>query len=229
MTKYGRPPSVVPASSTLAMFGWSIRASACRSASNRASTRLRVHPGLDDLHRDHPADRLRLLGHADGAHAALADLLQQLVRPDAAPRPLGDRFVRGGPVLHGRGAVQETAEPALRGEQLLDVPAQPGVAGAGAVQVSGPIGRVGDVQSGGEDGAFVHGWSLARHTKRWRQKAVRSFHPIFAKIICGWAKKAEIVAVRRSRSACGARHGRRPRCGRRCGIRCRGPRRLLRT
>ncbi len=38
ITKYGRPVSVLPASSTLAMLGWSIIASACRSASNRAIT-----------------------------------------------------------------------------------------------------------------------------------------------------------------------------------------------
>jgi hypothetical protein len=35
ITKNGRPVSVAPASSTLAMFGWSISASACRSASKR--------------------------------------------------------------------------------------------------------------------------------------------------------------------------------------------------
>ena len=61
------------------MFGWSISARACRSASNRASTGLRVHAGLDELHRDGPLDRLGLLGHEDAAHAALADLLDQLV------------------------------------------------------------------------------------------------------------------------------------------------------
>ena len=44
--------SVAPASSTLAMFGWSIIASACRSASKRAMTCLRVHAQLDDLERD---------------------------------------------------------------------------------------------------------------------------------------------------------------------------------
>jgi hypothetical protein len=38
ITKYGRPASVAPASSTRAMCGWSIIASACRSASNRAIT-----------------------------------------------------------------------------------------------------------------------------------------------------------------------------------------------
>ena len=46
MTKKGRPLSVVPPSSTLAMFGWSIRARACRSASNRARTVLESIPAL---------------------------------------------------------------------------------------------------------------------------------------------------------------------------------------
>src|SRR5262245_20523680 len=41
-----RPLSVVPASSTLAMFGWSIIDRACRSASNRATTCLESIPGL---------------------------------------------------------------------------------------------------------------------------------------------------------------------------------------
>jgi len=36
-----------------------------------------------------------LLGHEDGAHAALADLLQQLIRADAVARPFGE--VRGRP------------------------------------------------------------------------------------------------------------------------------------
>ena len=38
ITKYGRPFSVAPASYTLAIPGWSIRARACRSDSNRATT-----------------------------------------------------------------------------------------------------------------------------------------------------------------------------------------------
>ena len=57
--------SVAPASKTLAMLGWSIIASACRSASKRAMTCARVHPELDDLQRHHAADRLLLLGHVD--------------------------------------------------------------------------------------------------------------------------------------------------------------------
>ena len=35
-----------------------------------------VHARLDDLEGDLALDGLRLLGHEDGAHAALADLLQ---------------------------------------------------------------------------------------------------------------------------------------------------------
>ena len=42
----------------------------------------RVHARLDDLQRDGPLDRLGLLGHEHDAHAAFADLLQQLVRAD---------------------------------------------------------------------------------------------------------------------------------------------------
>jgi len=45
-----------------------------------------VHPGLDELHGDRAPDRLGLLGRPDLAHAALADRLPQLVRPDPVPR-----------------------------------------------------------------------------------------------------------------------------------------------
>ena len=47
-------------------------------------------PGLDDLERDRPLDRLGLLGHEDDAHAAFADLLQQLVGADDRAGPLDD-------------------------------------------------------------------------------------------------------------------------------------------
>ena len=83
--------SVAPASKTLAILGWSIMASAWRSASNRATTWRGVHAGLDDLQGDPAADGPVLLGHEDGAHAALADLLEQLVRADPAAGALGDR------------------------------------------------------------------------------------------------------------------------------------------
>ena len=66
------------------MFGWSIMARACRSASKRAMTCLRVHARLDDLQSDLAADRLCLLGHVDDAQAAFADLLEELVRADVS-------------------------------------------------------------------------------------------------------------------------------------------------
>ena len=71
------------------MLGWSISARAWRSASKRASDLAGVHAGLDDLERDRAADGLLLLGHVDGAHAALADLLQQLVGADDRARAFG--------------------------------------------------------------------------------------------------------------------------------------------
>ena len=50
----------------------------------------RVHAGLDDLDGDQALDRLGLLGQPDGAHAALADLLQAACTgrsPCRGPRP----------------------------------------------------------------------------------------------------------------------------------------------
>ena len=41
-----------------------------------------VHAGLDELERDGAPHRLGLLGHVDGAHAPLADRLEELVRAD---------------------------------------------------------------------------------------------------------------------------------------------------
>ena len=79
------------------MLGWSISASACRSASKRASTCLESMPGLDQLERDQALDRLGLLGHPDRAHAAFADLLQQLVAASqnaARPRARALRRMR---------------------------------------------------------------------------------------------------------------------------------------
>ena len=50
----------------------------------------RVHARLDDLQRHLAADGLRLLGHVDQAHAAFADLLQQLVGADDRARAVRD-------------------------------------------------------------------------------------------------------------------------------------------
>ncbi len=56
----GRSP-VAPASRTLAMFGWSIMASASRLASNRRDIP-RIHAPADDLERNAAADGFGLLG-----------------------------------------------------------------------------------------------------------------------------------------------------------------------
>ena len=53
-----------------------------------------VHAWLDDFER-HPApDRLLLLDHEDGPHAALADLLEKFVEANNRPRPFHDRWSR---------------------------------------------------------------------------------------------------------------------------------------
>ena len=56
----------------------------------------RVHPRLDDLERDRPLNRLGLLGHEHDAHAAFADLLQQLVGADDRAGLFGDGLVDRG-------------------------------------------------------------------------------------------------------------------------------------
>ncbi len=144
MTKYGRPVSVVPASSTLAMLGWSISARACRSASKRAITCLRVHAGLDDLEGDLALDRLGLLGHEDGAHAAFADLLQQLVGADRrarVPRPVRCwDGATGGVRSGGRAAAGRCRKlpacPNAR-QQGLDALPEFGIVGASLVEIGG--------------------------------------------------------------------------------------------
>ena len=92
ITKYGRPVSVVPASSTLAMLGWSIIARACRSASKRAITCRVSMPGLMIFSATVRWTGSRLLGHEHHAHAAFADLLQELVGPDDVPRLFENRL-----------------------------------------------------------------------------------------------------------------------------------------
>ncbi len=49
-----------------------------------------VHAGLDDFQGDGALDRVRLFGHKDDAHAAFADLLQELVCADDRAGAFGD-------------------------------------------------------------------------------------------------------------------------------------------
>src|SRR5205823_14699947 len=75
------------------------------------------------------ADRMFLLGHEDGAEAAFADLLQQLVRADESTGALGDsRLIDGG---HRRrsGRFQEAAGAEVILDEFFYVPFQVGIAG----------------------------------------------------------------------------------------------------
>ena len=89
-----------------------------------------------------------LLGHEDGAHAALADLLEQLVRADdragAFAETDGGRLVpsgREGPRgLHGGGRpIQETAGFAVDLEEAAHLPSQLGISAAGFGDVTVPL------------------------------------------------------------------------------------------
>ena len=80
----------------------------------------RVHAGLDDLQGDQAPDRLGLLGHVDRAHAAFADLLQELVGADDRAGALGcRRLIEGGPV--SRRCFEKRSHLLMMQEQLLDL------------------------------------------------------------------------------------------------------------
>ena len=80
-----------------------------------------VHARLDDLERDFALHRLHLLGHPHDAHAAFADLLQELVRTDDGAGAFADEIIDRGAAPHlrrlsakrrgksGRGRLQKIA------------------------------------------------------------------------------------------------------------------------
>ena len=100
------------------MFWWSIIARACRSASKRAMTWRLSMPGLMILSATRRRTGSLLLGHVDDAHAALADLLEELVRPDAVAGPLAGRLVRPGEAVGA--ALEDAGGPVVGLEQPLD-------------------------------------------------------------------------------------------------------------
>ena len=61
------------------MFGWSISARRLPLLLEPGQQAAGIDAGADDLERDPALDRLGLVGDVDGAHAALAELLAQLV------------------------------------------------------------------------------------------------------------------------------------------------------
>ena len=77
----------------------------------------RIHARLDDLESDLSLDGAALLGHKDGAHAAFANLLQQLVWADLAAGAFGDRLVDGWAVGKSRWRRLHEAHGALVGVQ----------------------------------------------------------------------------------------------------------------
>ena len=124
------------------MFGWSIRASACRSWLEAGEHPLGVEAGADDLDGDAALHRLGLVGDPDLAHAPFAELLAQLeaAGEDAfgqERRPVLPRGVGRA----GVGAALEDAAGLLVGlEQALDAPAEGVVAAASPVQECAPLG-----------------------------------------------------------------------------------------
>ncbi len=103
---------------------------------------LRVHAHLEDFQGHAPPHRLLLLGHPDRAKAALADLLEQLVRPDALAGFLGFE-ARELPLDLGgkRGlGIQETRRRGMGGEQPAHFALHVGVIAAGRDEVGFAIG-----------------------------------------------------------------------------------------
>jgi len=92
-----------------------------------------VHARLDDLQRHPTADGVRLLGHEDDAHAPLADLFEQLVRPDDRAGMLGDLGrvdgdVNGGDreearllVVHAEQRLQSVLEVPIRTAEVPEI------------------------------------------------------------------------------------------------------------
>jgi hypothetical protein len=97
-----------------------------------------VHARLDDLERDLALHGLDLLGHEDRAHAAFADLLQELVRADHHAGILGQCGGIDG--AHAARRFQERTDLGQVGEQPVHLAAQFGVAPARPGQVGVALG-----------------------------------------------------------------------------------------
>jgi len=95
-----------------------------------------VHAGLDDLEGDLALDGFRLLGHPDDAHAAFADLLEQLVRTDDGARPFACESPAAGGI---RIAAMDAALRLMGLQQQLDPFAQLRVVPTGFDQEVGPL------------------------------------------------------------------------------------------
>ena len=145
------------------MFGWSIIASACRSASKRAITCLVSIPSLMIFSATRRRTGSLLLGHPDHAEAAFADPLEELVRADLVAGLLGERVLpadpgrapqwdrtdargnveRGGDRVNRpvRGGGHETARRIVSGQEGFHAGAQSRVRCRTARQKCGPLGE----------------------------------------------------------------------------------------
>src|SRR5262249_34920816 len=115
-----------------------------------------VHARLDDLERHLAADGLLLLGDEDQAHAALTDLLHQLVRAEDRPGAFADGRLAGGDEV-GRRPFQEGAGPEMVADELLHLAAQLRIARAGFLQKRGTLLGGGDLDGLRKNGVWAHG------------------------------------------------------------------------
>ena len=221
MTKYGRPASVAPPSKTRAMLTWSIIARACRSASKRAMTWRLSMPGLMTLRATLRCTGCGLLGHVDGAHAAFADLLQQLVRADAACRGVPRAAGRWSRRSRRRAGSQEAA--GLRRATAAGprrAPAMPASSPQACVEVGRPLRGDVDVQGGVKDVSIRPSHaitSLIGSHQSVRSLPAESRHE-------SDLQKARSLVWPSVEFLHAARPGRRPSGGRRCAAKCPAPR-----
>src|SRR5262249_4827381 len=93
---------------------------------------LAVHARLDQLESDLAADGFQLLGHPDGAHAALADLFEQLVWADDCAGVFAELVVVCRVAI--RWSTQEMPRGLMSPQQLLDACTQASVAPTSAIE-----------------------------------------------------------------------------------------------
>src|SRR5262249_570724 len=114
-----------------------------------------IHARFDDLEGDLALHGLGLLGHEDGAHAAFADLLQELVWADDRAREVGERSIRRS-IGSGCRLSQQLASFGMGFAQHLGTAAPLVVAGASLVELRAPLFRRAFLEGFQEYGFFTH-------------------------------------------------------------------------
>ncbi len=118
-----------------------------------------VHTWLDDFQGNGALNRLSLRGHEHNAHAALADLLQQLVRPNNRPRLLADRRRDRDFQFRRRRIENERRRPLMLFQQTFHALVQSKIIATGRRQHSRPFGVVGFLKSCNKNVSLAHGIS----------------------------------------------------------------------